>query len=519
MTGGVQGKVAERYTALESDRNAVLNRGRRCAELTIPALLPESGANETTSFKTPAQSVGARGVNNLAAKLTISLFPPNVPPLKMQIDELTLEQLTGQEGARAEVDKALAKIEKKVLNWLQTQAIHVAVAEILKQLLIAGNVLVYLPPSGGVRMFRLDKYVVRRDPMGRVLEIVVKEGILRETLPDALVEELAKTANTDQGGAKKPSDVVDAYTYVVLKNKTYHVWQEVEGIEVPGSRGTFPQDKTPWLALRLYKVDGEHYGRSYVEEYFGDLQALENLSESLDDFAEIAAMVKFGVRPGSPTRPTTLEKTKNGGFFQGTKDDIWVLQLDKYADMRVVLERVNNLEQRLAFAFLLNTAIQRPGERVTAEEIRYMARELDDTLGGVYSLLALEFQLPFVRRVLHQLQRERELPPLPPQVKPVIVTGLEAIGRGQDSIKLTRFVGAIAQTPGAEYINWGDFTTRLGTAEGIDMGGLVKSEEEVQQARQAAMQAQMMSQVAPNAVNQIGNVIKEGMKNGASAQG
>ncbi|WP_416142518.1 portal protein [Escherichia coli] len=47
-----------------------------------------------------------------------------------------------------------------------------------------------------------------------------------------------------------------------------------------------------------------------------------------------------------------------------------------------------------------NSAVQRTGERVTAEEIRYVASELEDTLGGVYSILSQELQLPLVRVLL-----------------------------------------------------------------------------------------------------------------------
>ena len=35
---------------------------------------------------------------------------------------------------------------------------------------------------------------------------------------------------------------------------------------------------------------------------------------------------------------------------------------------------------------LLNSSVQRNAERVTAEEVRYMAQELETALGGVYSI-------------------------------------------------------------------------------------------------------------------------------------
>ncbi|MBX9279900.1 portal protein, partial [Klebsiella pneumoniae] len=82
-------------------------------------------------------------------------------------------------------------------------------------------------------------------------------------------------------------------------------------------------------------------------------------------------------------------------------------------------------------------------ERVTAEEIRYVASELEDTLGGVYSILSQELQLPLVRVLLKQLQATQQIPELPKEaVEPTISTGLEAIGRGQDLDKLERCIAA-----------------------------------------------------------------------------
>lgn len=67
----------------------------------------------------------------------------------------------------------------------------------------------------------------------------------------------------------------------------------------------------------------------------------------------------------------------------------------------------------MSFAFLLNSAVQRQGERVTAEEIRYVAGELEDTLGGVYSILAQELQLPLAKRLLNQQQAIGAMAQLP----------------------------------------------------------------------------------------------------------
>ena len=59
------------------------------------------------------------------------------------------------------------------------------------------------------------------------------------------------------------------------------------------------------------------------------------------------------------------------------------LQTQKYNDLAVSKNYMDNIEQRLSFVFLISSAVQRNAERVTAEEVRMVARELEDTLGGV----------------------------------------------------------------------------------------------------------------------------------------
>ena len=68
-----------RYSQLETRREPFLTRARDAAKLTIPSLLPPSGHTGHSKFSTPAQSLGARGVNNLASKLLLALLPPNSP--------------------------------------------------------------------------------------------------------------------------------------------------------------------------------------------------------------------------------------------------------------------------------------------------------------------------------------------------------------------------------------------------------------------------------------------------------
>lgn len=503
------------YNKWKTSREPFLRRGRQCAELTIPTLLPPEGHSGASDLPTPWQSIGARGTNNLAAKMLMSLFPVNAPFFRYTIDDFALEQLTQAEGMRAKVEEGLNKIERAVQNEVEGSAIRVSAFEALKHLVVAGNILLNLPSEGGMRVFHLNRYVVRRDPMGDVLDIITEEEVDRDVLPEGF--ELPD----DKDGEKEAKDhdkPVKLYTHVARKGKQWEVYQEVKGQRIPGSEGKYPLDKSPWIPVRFIKIDGEDYGRGYVEEYLGDLKSLEGLMQSIVEGAAAASRILFLVNPNGVTDMDDLAEAENGAFKEGTATDVTVLQLQKYNDFRVAKDSVDTIMERLYYAFLLNSAVQRNGERVTAEEIRYVANELEAALGGVYSILSLELQLPMVKRIIYQMERQKRLPVLPSKaVKPVIVTGIEALGRGNDFNKLQQFLSfaaALAQVPNE--VNRSDALTRGGTALGMDMKGLVKSQEELAEEQQQAMQMAMMQQGVAPAVNQAGQLMKQGMQNAQS---
>lgn len=257
-----------------------------------------------------------------------------------------------------------------------------------------------------------------------------------------------------------------------------------------------------------------------MEEYLGDIKSLEGLSQAIVEGSAASAKVLFLVNPNGVTSSSELAEAPNGEFVDGVASDVQALQLQKSGDFRVALETINTITERLEFAFMLNSAIQRNGERVTAEEIRYMAGELEAALGGVYSILSQEFQLPLVNRIMFSMQRRKKLPELPKgTVSPTIVTGMEALGRGNDLTKLDQFISTIMQIPdAASRINWGNYMTRRATALGIDTDGLVKTDQEVQQEQQQQqMQQAMQSGVAP-AVQAAGRMMEKGQPDGSQAQ-
>ena len=513
-----EGSLKSYYEACTSDRDAYLRRARDSANLTIPFLVPPDSAGSHTDYPSPYQSVGARGVNNLASKLLLALLPPNSPFFRLVIDKFELQKAGEQDDPtlQTEIEKALAEIERAVQAEVETSAVRVGVFEALKQLIVAGNVLLYVPDKGGLRVFNMDRYICKRDPMGNTQSIIVRESIDPDVLPTYVreaVEQAGQSVEVSAGGHGSKKSV-EVYTAIYRDKDKWQVRQEVADINIVEAQGTYPLDKNPWMPLRYTRIENENYGRGFIEEYIGDLTSLEGLTQAIVEASAAAAKVLFLVNPNGTTRPRTLSSSPNGAIVQGNSQDVTVLQLEKFADLRVAQETVDQIKERLGFAFLMNSSIQRSGERVTAEEIRFMAQELEDVLGGVYSILSQEFQMPLVNRLMDRMAKAGRLPKLPKKIiKTTIVTGLEALGRGHDLNKLDTFVGGVQQLIGpeefAKYVNTGNYLKRRATALGIDVEGLVRTDEEIEQEQQEAQQQQMMQNVAPNVVNQAGAMAKD----------
>ena len=190
--------------------------------------------------------------------------------------------------------------------------------------------------------------------------------------------------------------------------------------------------------------------------------------------------------------------------------------MGKTADFRTAAEMVNTLSQRIQDGFMVLNI--RQSERTTAEEVRLTQLELEQSLGGLFTLLTDEFLKPYLNRTLMVLQRSGQLPRLPKGiVRPTIVAGVNALGRGQDRESLIQFITTIAQTMGPEAIqktiSIDEYVKRLAAAQGIDVLNLVKSMEVQQAEQQQAMQMQQQMELTKQAGQLAGTPMMDPSKN------
>ena len=494
-----------RYDRLSSNRSQFLNAARQASELTLPYLIREDEHTTKSALKltTPWQSIGAKGVVTLASKLMLALLPPQTSFFKLQVNDINLPQELGPE-IRSELDLSFAKIERTVMESIAESGDRVVVHQALKHLVVAGNALIFMSKDG-LKLYPLSRYVVDRDGNGNVIEIVTKETISKKLIKEFYPEYEDKSKDSVVDDHQHiPMDECVIYTHVKRDNNRWVWHQELDDEILPKSMGKAPIDANPWLVLRFNHVDGEVYGRGRVEEFLGDLKSLEALSQAIVEGSAAAAKVVFTVSPSSTTKPAALAKAGNGAIIQGRPDDIGVVQVGKTADFSTAYQMIGSLTQRLNEAFLILNV--RDSERTTAEEVRMTQLELEQQLGGLFSLLTVEFLVPYLSRKLNVAQKTGDIPRLPQGgvVRPTIVAGINALGRGQDRESLAQFLTVIAQTMGpdsiAQFINPDEVIKRLAAASGIDVLNLVKSMQELQAEQQQAMQQQqamMAQQQAP----------------------
>ena len=496
-------KAKERYDKLQAGRTQFLDMAVECSELTLPYLVTrDDNYKGKKILQQPWHSVGAKAVVTLAAKLMLATLPPQTSFFKLQVRDDKLGQ-TLDPQIRTELDLSFSKIERLIMDYIAASNDRVVVHQALKHLIVSGNALIFMGKDG-LKHFPLQRYVVNRDGNGNVIEIVTKEIINRKVLG---IEKPDQNTGPNSEGLGPYEDDAEVYTCVKMDEGSGRwVWhQEVDDMILPDSRSTAPKNASPWLVLRFNTVDGEDYGRGRVEEFIGDLRSLNGLSQALVEGASVASKVVFLVSPSATTKPQTLSKAGNGAIIQGRPEDVGVVQVGKTADFSTAAQMAQSIEKRILEAFLVMNV--RNAERVTAEEVRLTQLELEQSLGGLFSLLTVEFLVPYLNRTMLILQRSNQIPKLPKDVvRPKIVAGINSLGRGQDNESLTRFMATIAQTLGPEalvkFVNPAEAITRLAAAQGIDILNLVRTPEQLEELKQ-----QQMAQMAQKSlVDQTGQI-------------
>jgi len=356
--------IEGRYQQLSSERSSYLERSREYSKFTLPYVLPVEGDTNRggSANQHGYQGVGAQAVNHLSNKLTINMFPIGRSFFNLKFDEVTKAMLVKDGYEPTQLAELLVEAEDRCTTFQGKVAARVAYTEAFKNLLISGNVCMYLPSDDGfLQAIKLDRYVIQRDLSGKMTELIIVQQKAFNTLPEETQISIKDIKGKE---CPKEDDNVKIYTWVYRKTATlFCVAQSVESIMLRDYQEIEEAD-LPWKPLRWNSTFGEDYGRGLVEDHAGDFYVTEFLSEAIAKGMALMADVKYLIRPGSQTDIDEIASAPTGEWIFGTMDDIGVLQLERYADFTPISEVLAEYRKRIGQAFLLNSAVRRDAERV-----------------------------------------------------------------------------------------------------------------------------------------------------------
>ncbi|WCD56066.1 head-to-tail connector protein [Caulobacter phage BL198] len=494
-----------RWSQLDGKRSSLIKRTEKYAGFTISKLCTPDGYDQNTDeLQHDFQAVGAQAVNHLANKIMLALFAPSRPFFRLDPSVKLRQQLKEAGVDETKLTEMLALGEKEAISELDRLSLRPKLYEAIKHLIVCGNVLMILEDE--TRVIGLKNYCVRRSQTGRILEILHRDKLTF----DELIEDIQITMMyADKTYESKPDKEVCLYRWITrLPNGNYHVEQWVDKHQLPPEfSATYTPDQLPYRVLTWDLSDDAHYGTGLVEDYQGDFAGLSTLSKSQVMAAVLCSEFRWLVNPAGMTSPDDLMNSDNGAALPGNKDDINLIQSGKAGDMQIVQAIGQEYVQRIGRGFLLGSAVTRDAERVTAEEIRMQATELETSLGGAYSRLAVDFQVPLSYYLLDRIDFKIN----GTEVRPSIVTGLDALSRNGDlenlKLWLADMAGLAALPPTLQgSLKMTEISRTLASARRIEVDKYMKSPEEIKQEQQQMLMMQAQAQAAAKGIDTAGNV-------------
>lgn len=489
----------QRFKQLDAVRQGMIRRFESYASVTVPKVCLPDGVNQnSSSIQHDWTSVGAQLVNHVSNKITMALFQPGLPFFRLDPNKALGDKFKAEGIKDTDVRSALVAGEQRALKIMDQEAIRPKLYEAVRALVVVGNSLLDLSDPKAPRVVGIKHYVVKRSISGDVQEILHRERVLFDELTDD-VQAVAPHRNQGEEA------YVEYVRWFKRQGKKWVMRISVDGLDL-GERftSTWTLDKFPVYPLVWDLADEHNYGTGLVEDYAGDFGTLSTLSESEIKAAILVSDFRWLANPAGVGDIEEFKRSSTGDVIPGVATDLSLVAHVSTNALQQIGVSAERVISRLGRAFLMGGAVTRDAERVTAEEIRMVAQELETSLGGVYSRLAVDLQLPIARWLLLQIDVDIEGTDLVPS----IVTGLAALSRNAEAQQLALFLAALSTIAnvGETILPWLKLNAIISTmaaAYGIDPSNYVLTEEEYK-AMMAAQQAQQQEAMAQQAATQAG---------------
>lgn len=478
-TKGIADKcpLAERYGSLTTKRSGFLARAERFAKMTLPYLFNEKDETNKRQY----QGLGAQAVKHLANKLVQTLYPVTEPFFTLSLDPALHAEFQKRKGS-IDMNIYFNKLTQMCMRHFRKLKMRSKLIEFYLHLIVSGNGLLVFLDDDTVKFLSLKKYVVVRDHSGKLMECITEEKMAIGSLsPELKMMMMAKHQELGKKQDHVEQKEVKLYTqYRRVTAHTFVIKQSLDGLPIHESE--VGEDLLPIVVGRWNHTSGEDYGRGQIEDHEGDFHGMNFLAHARAKGAAIMMDVKYLVRPGAMTDVKSLNESDFGEFVLGMEDDISVLQLDKYADGRLIQDVISEYRERIGRAFLMLNENIRDSERTTKYEIYKVANELDLSMGGIYSAQAEDTQPHIARQLMDMVAPEL----LDEDLEPNITTGIDSLGRADVLERLIQY-SELMSLPAAwseerqRKLNWDKYSELIASNVGLDgLEELFITDEEAQ---------------------------------------
>ena len=475
--------------------DVLLTKLENYALWTIPSVFPrevQAGAFSNAEIEYDCQSKGALIVNRLATKLARTLFPANTSFFRIEVNDAIKDLFKQQQ-----IDD-IVQYENRACARIFLNASYAQLVQALRLLIITGECLLFRY-NEAIRVYSLRDYTVKRNNVGEVLDIIICE--------EKFYSELPKTVQTLIGHHPEEHRV-QMYTRCELQtNKSWLVTQEINGKDI-GTKTSYRNKLCPYIPVTWNHVNGDNYGRGYVEDYAADLYKLSEMSKSLADYEFEALRLLHLVNPAGLFDTQAANDAVSGDYIQGDPNMVQPYEGGEWQKIQQIAANLQQVEARLDVAFMY-TGNNREGERVTAYEIRQNAEEAEQVLGGVYSQLSQNMHLPLAYLLLNEEDANIISDIDRGNITLNILTGLQALSRSSENQNLVIAASEInAVVPAFTGLGLSKkwkidaIAEFIMAANGVDVKALQYTEEEMMEMQKAEAEANAENQMQAQAMGQ-----------------
>lgn len=514
--------IAGEFKRLDGERTERLEASEQFAYFTIPSVFPREDRSDQTKSIGMLDSIGSAVVNHFANKLVTTLFSPNRPFFRMMPDsrsdvvkDLKKALMNGSandkqkaQGAFDELRTKFTETEKDAVRYLERIGYRTSATVAAKLLIVTGDVVIRSKKDIKSVAYSMRDYVCVKDISGEDVVLIVRDALVYGALtPEQQDNVMQANRAVDSNVTYKASSPVTIYTKLELaKDGRYIVTQAIDNFDIPEGeeQRMVTKDDSPFTHLSWNLSKGENYGRGLVEDFSGSFHMIDSFTNFQATMGAKMADLKIMVDPASGIDVEQLNSSESGTYIAGKAGDVQNLTTGMDQSLQYLEAIVQSHKRQISAAFLYQTGQTRDAERVTAEEIRENAAELEIAHGGVYSRFAADWQAKAAKEAIVGIGED-----MGDVVEPQIMTGMDSLSRTGEMQSVRIWLNDLTMLNNVPedvraWLKAGKFAHYSAIQRGVDHAAFVMSEDEMkaERDRRAQQEADAMEKESQLKMNE-----------------